>query len=241
MSEKLLRQNIIDELDFEPSIEATNIGVAVKGDVVTLTGHVPTYAQKIKAEEVARNIRGVRAIAQEIEVRPPAMCSTGDDAIAERALALLDWDVDIPRDALQVMVAHGWVNLDRRGRMAIPAPRSRKQYSQAEWRARRHESHHAKASGPDVRRSNVRHQKADRGCAQAQCANRSRQYLCRRAAWQGHAWKARLRPGKSATRSRRPPGRRRACAPSRIASGSVDPCAPPFSRTQVGLPDLRLF
>jgi osmotically-inducible protein OsmY len=111
MSEKLLRQNIIDELDFEPSIEATNIGVAVKGDVVTLTGHVPTYAQKIKAEEVARNIRGVRAIAQEIEVRPPAMCSTGDDAIAERALALLDWDVDIPRDALQVMVAHGWVTL----------------------------------------------------------------------------------------------------------------------------------
>ncbi|HYP58570.1 MAG TPA: BON domain-containing protein [Beijerinckia sp.] len=111
MGDKVLRQSIIDELDFEPSIDAADIGVAVDEGVVTLTGHVPTYAQKYKAEEVVKKVRGVRAIAQEIEVRLATGKHTADDEIAKRALSILDWDVSIPKEAVQVKVAQGWVTL----------------------------------------------------------------------------------------------------------------------------------
>jgi osmotically-inducible protein OsmY len=64
-----LRQDIIDELDFEPSIDSADIGVAVEDGIVTLTGHVPTYAQKVTVEDVVRRVKGVKGIAEEIEVR----------------------------------------------------------------------------------------------------------------------------------------------------------------------------
>jgi osmotically-inducible protein OsmY len=71
MDDKTLRQLIIDELDYEPSIDAANIGVAVEKEVVTLTGHVASYAEKIAAERIVQRIKGVKAIAQEIEVALP--------------------------------------------------------------------------------------------------------------------------------------------------------------------------
>ena len=70
MNDKILRQNIIDELEFEPSIEAANIGVAAENGVVTLTGHVPTFAQKNKIADVVCRVKGVLGLAHEIEVRP---------------------------------------------------------------------------------------------------------------------------------------------------------------------------
>ncbi len=66
-----LRQDILDELQYEPSIDAANIGVAVEGGIVTLTGHVRSYAEKHAAERIAERMKGVRAIAEEIEVRLP--------------------------------------------------------------------------------------------------------------------------------------------------------------------------
>ena len=68
MSDKLLRQFVVDELDFEPSIDAADIGVAVEDGVVTLSGHVADYAQKVAAERAAWRVKGVKAIAQEIEL-----------------------------------------------------------------------------------------------------------------------------------------------------------------------------
>jgi osmotically-inducible protein OsmY len=68
MDDKVLRQHIIDELNFEPSVNATNIGVAVENGVVTLSGHVASYAEKIAAERTVQRVKGVKAIAQEIEV-----------------------------------------------------------------------------------------------------------------------------------------------------------------------------
>ena len=65
-----LREDIEEELEFEPSIDAASIGVAVDDGTVTLTGHVTTYAQKRTAENIVKRVKGVRAIAQEIEVRP---------------------------------------------------------------------------------------------------------------------------------------------------------------------------
>ncbi len=111
MSNSTLRQDILDELDFDPAIEAADIGVAVDNGVVTLSGHVPTYAQKVKVEDVVRSVRGVRAIAQEMEVRPFGTNRTADDEIAKRAVNTIAWNTSIPSGAVQIRVQDGWVKL----------------------------------------------------------------------------------------------------------------------------------
>ena len=111
MSDMTLRQDVIDELDFDPSIDSANIGVAVGNGVVTLSGHVGSYSEKIAAEKAAQRVKGVRGIAQEIVVRYPSDKKTADDQIAERALASIAWDARIPSDNIKVKVAQGWVTL----------------------------------------------------------------------------------------------------------------------------------
>lgn len=111
MNDKQLRQNVIDELDFEPSIESADIGVAAENGIVTLTGHVPTYAQKLAAERAVWRVKGVKAIAQEIEVRIPGDKKQNDDEIAQRAVSILAWNAAVPRDAVHLKVQHGWVSL----------------------------------------------------------------------------------------------------------------------------------
>jgi osmotically-inducible protein OsmY len=110
MSDTQLRKDILDELDYEPSVKATNIGVAVENSVVTLTGHVSSYAEKIAAEQAVRRVKGVRAIAQEIEVRFPSDKKTGDDEIAKRALDILRWSL-VPSDAVKLTVQNGLIRL----------------------------------------------------------------------------------------------------------------------------------
>ncbi len=111
MDDKTLRQFIIDELDFEPSIDAANIGVVVEKGVVTLTGHVTSYAEKIAAERTVQRVKGVHAIAQEIEVRYPDQAKRSDDEIAQRALNILKWSVQVPAESIQVTVEKGWITL----------------------------------------------------------------------------------------------------------------------------------
>jgi osmotically-inducible protein OsmY len=111
MTGKLLRQYVIDELDFDPSFDSANVGVAVENGVVTLTGHVGSYAEKIAAEKAAQRVKGVHAVAQEIEVRYPEQKKTADDQIAERAVAIIGWDAMVPVDAVMVKVQKGWVTL----------------------------------------------------------------------------------------------------------------------------------
>lgn len=111
MTGKLLRQYVIDELDFDPSFNSANVGVAVENGVVTLTGHVGSYAEKIAAEKAAQRVKGVHAVAQEIEVRYPEQKKTADDQIAERAVAIIGWDAMVPVDAVMVKVQKGWVTL----------------------------------------------------------------------------------------------------------------------------------
>jgi len=112
MEDKVLRQFLIDELDFEPSIDAANIGVAVENGVVTLSGHVGSYAEKIAAERAVQRVKGVRAIAQELVVRYPDQSKRSDDEIAQRALSILKWSVQVPADSLQVKVEKGWITLN---------------------------------------------------------------------------------------------------------------------------------
>ena len=111
MTDLSLRQDILDELEFEPQVDAAHIGVAVENGVVTLSGHVYTYAEKLAAETAAKRVKGVRAIAQEIAVRFPFQKKTADDEIATRALKILRWNAVVPADAVQVKVQDGWITL----------------------------------------------------------------------------------------------------------------------------------
>ena len=112
MNDKLLREYVITELDYDPSVEsAPHIGVSVENGVVTLSGHVSSFAEKFAAEKAVKRVKGVRAIAQEIEVRYPEQKKTADDQIAQRALAIISWDAMVPNDAVMVKVQDGWVTL----------------------------------------------------------------------------------------------------------------------------------
>jgi osmotically-inducible protein OsmY len=111
MSDKDLRQFIIDELEFEPSVDAEHIGVAIDNGVVTLTGHVKNFAEKLAAVAAVRRVRGVRGIAEEIEVRFPNEKKTADDQIAKRAADIIQWNSVVPQNAIEIGVRHGMVTL----------------------------------------------------------------------------------------------------------------------------------
>jgi len=111
MKDTELRDIVERALDYEPSIDAANIGVAVENGVVTLTGHVVTYAQKYMAERVVQGVNGVRGIAQEVEVRDGYGKRLADDEIARRVLNSIAWDVTVPDGKIQVKVQQGWVTL----------------------------------------------------------------------------------------------------------------------------------
>jgi len=110
-SDDKLNADVLAELAWEPEVDATHVGVSVAQGVVTLMGHVASFAQKYAAERAVRRVRGVRAIAQEIEVHLPAHKKRSDDEIAERAIKILAWDADAPSDRVQVKVERGYVTL----------------------------------------------------------------------------------------------------------------------------------
>jgi len=110
MDDKLIRQHVMEELEYEPSINAEQIGVSVEDGVVTLTGHVTSYRQKLEAQAAAQRVKGVKAIALEIEVRYPFERAVQDDEIAKRAANALAWGL-VPRDSVKITVQKGWVAL----------------------------------------------------------------------------------------------------------------------------------
>lgn len=111
MTDRNLHQAVLDEFEWDPSFNAAHIGVAVEDGIVTLSGHVASYAEKVAAERAAKRVAGVRGVAQEIEVRYPSDKKTADDQIAKRALDMLSWDTTIPEDKISVTVQKGWVTL----------------------------------------------------------------------------------------------------------------------------------
>lgn len=114
MNDKELRQNVIDELEFEPSIDSANIGVAAEDGVVTLSGHVTSYMQKVDTERAVWRVKGVKAIAEELDVRLPWDKKVNDDQIAKRAVDILAWSTLAPDDSVKVLVRDGWVTLSGR-------------------------------------------------------------------------------------------------------------------------------
>ena len=107
-----LQSDVMDELVWDPSIDHAHIGVTAKGGVVTLSGFVSNYAQKMTAEHAAERVQGVQGIAEELKVRFPSDPKTNDDEIARRVLDVFAWDVTIPKNKLTVKVEKGYVTLN---------------------------------------------------------------------------------------------------------------------------------
>lgn len=109
--DSLLQQAVLAELSWEPSVSSAHIGVTANNGVVTLTGYVESFAEKRAAEAAAYRVKGVKAVAEEIEVRLTPNMTRTDAQIAEIALESLSWDVSVPKDKVRVKVEKGWVTL----------------------------------------------------------------------------------------------------------------------------------
>ncbi|GJD71916.1 BON domain-containing protein [Methylobacterium goesingense] len=112
MNDRTLHQHVLAELEFDPKVDAAHIGVAVRDGIVTLSGHVATYAEKVAAARIVQRVRGVRAVVEEIEVRHPADQNTGDEERAARVVKVLAWNVQVPDGTVKVKVEDGRVTLD---------------------------------------------------------------------------------------------------------------------------------
>jgi osmotically-inducible protein OsmY len=107
-----LKKHVEDELSWEPSVNAAAIGVGVKNAIVTLSGHVSSYPEKRAAEAAVSRIHGVRALANELDVRFPADRPRTDEDIAQAAAFALAWHPSIPKDHVKIQVSHGWITLE---------------------------------------------------------------------------------------------------------------------------------
>lgn len=107
-----LQQAVLDELAWEPSVTAGHVGVSAEDGVVTLTGHVASFAEKGSAEAAARRVKGVKAVVEHLKIKLPGDKRLSDDKIAASAAARLADDVYVPADAVQVVVEEGWVTLN---------------------------------------------------------------------------------------------------------------------------------
>jgi len=110
-SDAQLKLDVMAELDWDPSIDATRIGIEVRNGVVTLAGHVDTFAEKWDAERAAQRVDGVQALAVEIDVALPGSSMRTDSDIAQAAQNVLLWTATIPGEAIKVMVEGGWISL----------------------------------------------------------------------------------------------------------------------------------
>ncbi|HEX5306961.1 MAG TPA: BON domain-containing protein [Dyella sp.] len=110
-NDRQLQHDVIAELGWDAAINATRIGVEAKDGIVTLSGHVESYAQKWAAERAAQRVGGVKGVAVEIEVILPGTSQRTDTDIASAARNALEWNVLVPRDAVAVMVEHGHITL----------------------------------------------------------------------------------------------------------------------------------
>jgi osmotically-inducible protein OsmY len=111
MTDKQLQTNVKLALDWEPSIDVADIGISVNAGVVTLRGDVKSYTEKKTAERVALAVYGVKAVANDINVRIPGMFERTDSEIALAVVNALKWNTSVPADNVTVTVSNGWITL----------------------------------------------------------------------------------------------------------------------------------
>ena len=109
-TDRQLQHDVIEELRFDSQVQVNEIGVIATDGVVTLTGWVDSYLKKWRAEEAARRVRGVRAVANDIEVRLSSERTDADIAVA--AVRALAWNSSLPADRINVTVSKGWITLE---------------------------------------------------------------------------------------------------------------------------------
>jgi osmotically-inducible protein OsmY len=107
-----IQKDVMSELSWEPLLNATEIGVAVKNGIVTLSGTVNTYSKKLAAEDAAKRVIGVKAVALDIDVKIALLGKKTDAEIAEVVLNALKWHTSVPDDKIKIKVEDGWVTLD---------------------------------------------------------------------------------------------------------------------------------
>lgn len=106
-----LKQDVIAELGWEPSVNAAQIGVEVQGGIVTLAGHVDSYSEKWHAERATQRVAGVKGLVVELDVKLPGSSQRTDADIARAADQVLRWSTYLPADAVKTKVEHGWITL----------------------------------------------------------------------------------------------------------------------------------
>jgi osmotically-inducible protein OsmY len=111
MTDKQLQQDVQRALDWEPSVDAAAIGVTVDEAVVTLRGDVKTFVERASAERVALHVYGVKAVANDVEVRIVKSAERNDSDIAQAIVNALAWNTQVPAGKVSVSVSNGWVTL----------------------------------------------------------------------------------------------------------------------------------
>lgn len=106
-----LKKDIQEELGWDPAVNATNIGVIVKDGIVTLTGHLDSFAEKYAAERAAERVSGVQALTMEVEVVLPSRDRRNDADIASAARNALTWNTVVPDSRIHIKVERGWITL----------------------------------------------------------------------------------------------------------------------------------
>jgi osmotically-inducible protein OsmY len=107
-----LQSSVLAELKWRPSVDSAHIGVTADDGIVTLTGQVQHYTEKLAAENAAKDVLGVRGIANDIKVEPEGSLKQSDKDIAAAAIGALKWDYEVPDGNVKVVVNDGWVTLD---------------------------------------------------------------------------------------------------------------------------------
>lgn len=106
-----LKQDIIAELTWEPSVNAAQIGVEVKHGTVTLAGHIDSYTEKLNAERAAQRVAGIKGLAIELDVKLPGYGKRTDGDIAQSVERSLGWTTVVPKDSIKVKAEQGWMTL----------------------------------------------------------------------------------------------------------------------------------
>jgi osmotically-inducible protein OsmY len=114
MTDRELQEHVLSALQWEPSVDAADIGVSVDKGVVTLRGDVKTFAEKATAERVALRVYGVNAVANDINVKIVASPERTDTDVAHAVVSALKWSAVVPDDKINVAVSNGWVTLKGR-------------------------------------------------------------------------------------------------------------------------------
>jgi len=110
MEDKALKKQVQDELEWDPTFDANDIGIAVENGIVRLTGYVATYAQKFDVEAAVKRVNGVRGYVEDLQIRPFAQ-PFSDESIAMRVANVIDWDTTVPKGAVKAKVEKGYVTL----------------------------------------------------------------------------------------------------------------------------------